>query len=146
MINTSSVAQLVSAFGCYFITNLLVNMIVTERLPVQVWSGEYYKEAIYIFYREFDRVVKVLDLRPNGTFPRGFEPHSSHKKCKSSSLIKYIVRRRIYILYFLFTIPLRFGKRFSFCVVLPQLFYPCHYTLFQLLLWEYETFSPNHEP
>ena len=23
-------------------------------------------------------MVKALDLRPNGIFPRGFEPHSSH--------------------------------------------------------------------
>ena len=74
--HTSSVAQLVSAFGCYYIA--------TERLPVQVWSGEYTRRLFAFFSREFDRVVKVLDLRPNGTFPRGFEPHSSQKKCESS--------------------------------------------------------------
>ena len=44
--------------------------------------------------REFGRVVKALDLRPNGIFPRGFEPHSSHffvnakKKPPHSSVVE----------------------------------------------------------
>ena len=81
--STFSVAQLVSAFGCYFIYFYInSHRKVTGSSPV---GGGYNKlfvgrVSLYnIMYNwEFGRVVKALVLRSNDNLSRGFDPHNSH--------------------------------------------------------------------